>query len=87
MAEDINSIKEKAIMDIVTGSIYSLNFLKNITEAIFDLRLQSLSVGEVYEQYKGGRSLIIQLTLYLIVIISIICQGQLDWMLLTFYTM
>ena len=51
MAEDINSIKEKTIMDIVTGSIYSLNFLKNITEAIFDPRLQSLSVAEVYEQW------------------------------------
>jgi len=51
MAEDINSIKEKTIMDIVTGSIYSLNFLKNITEAIFDPRLHSLSVGEVYEQW------------------------------------
>lgn len=51
MTEHVNSIQEKTIMDIVTGSIYSLNFLKNITEAIFDPRLQSLPVGEVYEQW------------------------------------
>ena len=51
MAEDINSIKEKTIMDIVTGSIYSLNFLKNITEAIFDPHLKSLPIGEIYEQW------------------------------------
>lgn len=51
MADDTNSIKEKTVMDIVTGSIYSLNFLRNITEAIFDPRLQSLKVGEVYEQW------------------------------------
>ena len=51
MTDNIDSIKEKTIMDIVTGSIYSLNFLKNITEAIFDSRLQTLPVGEIYEQW------------------------------------
>ena len=51
MVNEIKSLKEKAIMDVVTGSIYSLNFLRNITEAIFEPRLQSLKVGEVYEQW------------------------------------
>lgn len=51
MADDISSIQEQTIMDIVAGSIYSLNFLKNITEAIFDPRLQSLKVGDVYKKW------------------------------------
>ena len=51
MAE--NTIEEKTAMDIVTGSIYSLNFLKNITTAIFDPNLNSLPVGETYTQWRA----------------------------------
>lgn len=44
-------VQEKIAMDILTGSMYSLNFLKNITTAIFDPKLQSLKVGEIYDQW------------------------------------
>jgi hypothetical protein len=43
--------QEKIAMDIFTGSMYSLNFLKNITTAIFDPKLQSSKVGEIYDQW------------------------------------
>ncbi len=52
MTNDIDSIQEQTIMDIVTGSIYSLNFLKNINKAIFDPNLQSLEVGSVFQQWQ-----------------------------------
>ena len=51
MVNEIKSLKEKTIMDVITGSIYSLNFLRNISEAIFEPGLQSLKVGELYEQW------------------------------------
>lgn len=44
-------VQEKMAMDILTGSMYSLNFLRNITTAIFDPKLQSLTLGEVYDQW------------------------------------
>ncbi len=47
--EDV--MQEKLAMDILTGSMYSLNFLRNITTAIFDPKLRSLTVGEVYDQW------------------------------------
>jgi len=48
-SEDV--LQEKLAMDILTGSMYSLNFLKNITTAIFDPKLQSLTVAEAYDQW------------------------------------
>lgn len=44
-------IQEKLIMDVLTSSMHSLNFLKNITMAIYDPKLQSLSVWEIYNQW------------------------------------
>jgi len=52
MSDNLNFNNEKTIMDVVTGSIYSLNCLKNITEAITNPSLNLLSVGEVYEGWK-----------------------------------
>jgi hypothetical protein len=49
ISEDI--AQEKIAMDIFTGSLYSINFLKNITTAIFDPKLQALKVGEIYDQW------------------------------------
>lgn len=51
MANDNELIQEKLAMDILTSSMYSLNFLKNITVAIFDPELDSLKVGELYAQW------------------------------------
>ena len=49
---DVNDdVQEEIAMDILTGSMYSVNFLKNITTAIFDPKLQSLKVGEIYDQW------------------------------------
>lgn len=49
---DMNDdVQEKIAMDILTGSMYSVNFLRNITTAIFDPKLQSLKVGEIYDQW------------------------------------
>lgn len=42
---------EKISMDIVTGSMYSLNLLRNLTVAIFNPKLNSMSVSEFYEQW------------------------------------
>ena len=42
---------EKISMDIVTGSMYSLNLLRYLTVAIFNPQLKSLSIGEFYEQW------------------------------------
>ena len=50
MENDNDLIQEKLAIDIVSGSMYSLNFLKNITEAIFNPNLKSLHVGEIYDQ-------------------------------------
>jgi hypothetical protein len=43
--------QEELAMDILTGSMYSINFLKNITLAIFDPDLESQTVGETYTQW------------------------------------
>lgn len=43
--------QETLAMDILTGSMYSLNFLRNLTTAIFDPKLQLLTVREVYDQW------------------------------------
>jgi hypothetical protein len=51
MDTDNDLIQEKIAMDVLTGSMYSLNFLKNVTTAIFDPKLDSLKVGEIYEQW------------------------------------
>ena len=50
MDADKDIVQEKIAMDIFTGSMYSLNFLKNVTTAIFDQELQSLKISEVYDQ-------------------------------------
>lgn len=42
---------ENISMDIVTGSMYSLNLLRNLTVAIFNPELKSLTIGEFYEQW------------------------------------
>lgn len=51
MEKDNDLLQEKNVMDIVTGSMYSLSFLRNITEAVFDPNLKTLTVGEFYEQW------------------------------------
>jgi len=51
MENDNDLIQEKMAMDIVTGSLYSLNFLRNITTAIFDPNKKSLKLEEIYEQW------------------------------------
>ena len=58
MEKDNDLIQEKLAMDIFTSSMYSLNFLKNITVAIFDPELKSLKVGDIYSQWlkKSGFS-------------------------------
>lgn len=52
MPDNSDLIKEKIIMDVVSGSIYSLNFLKNITEAITKPSLSHESVGQIYAAWK-----------------------------------
>lgn len=42
---------DKISMDIVTGSLYSLNLLRNLTVAIFSPDLKSMTIGEFYEQW------------------------------------
>lgn len=51
MKNENDLIQEKLAMDIVTGCMYSSNFLKNISVAIFDPNLKSLGIGEVYDQW------------------------------------
>ena len=52
MENDNDLVQEKLAMDIITGSMYSTNLLKNFTVAIFDPNLKSLTIGELYEQWK-----------------------------------
>lgn len=42
---------DKISMEIVTGSMYSLNLLRNLTVAIFSPELKSMTIGEFYEQW------------------------------------
>ncbi|MGD0283485.1 MAG: HEPN family nuclease [Dissulfurispiraceae bacterium] len=51
MGTNEDTVQEKVAMAILTGSMYSLNFLKNITTAIFDPKLQLLTVSEIYDQW------------------------------------
>lgn len=51
MNADNELLQEKIAMDILTGSMYSLNFLKSITTAVFDPTLESLTVRELYNQW------------------------------------
>lgn len=39
---------DKIAMDIISGSMYSLNFLRNISVAIFDQRIIDMTVREFY---------------------------------------
>lgn len=39
---------DKIAMDIISGSMYSLNFLRNISVAIFDQRIMDMTVREFY---------------------------------------
>ncbi|MDG4474926.1 HEPN family nuclease [Thiovibrio frasassiensis] len=52
MSDNSDLINEKRIMDVVSGSIYSLNFLKNITEAITNPSLGDESVSGIYAAWK-----------------------------------
>jgi len=47
MAERFGEI-DKLAMDIVSGSMYSLNFLRNISVAIFDKSVQDMTVREFH---------------------------------------
>lgn len=39
---------DRLAMDIISGSMYSLNFLRNISVAIFDKRIEDMTVREFY---------------------------------------
>ena len=39
---------DKLAMDIISGSMYSLNFLRNISMAIFDKRIKDMTVREFH---------------------------------------
>jgi hypothetical protein len=39
---------DKIAIDIISGSMYSLNFLRNISVAIFDQRIKDMTVREFY---------------------------------------
>ncbi len=41
---------EKNAMDVFSSSMYSLNFLRNITTAIFDPKLSTMTVKELYDK-------------------------------------
>ena len=51
MNDDNDLFQEKLAMDILSSSMYSLNFLKNITVAIFDPNLKSLRLDEFYDRW------------------------------------
>jgi len=42
---------DKIAIDIISGSMYSLNFLRNITVAIFDQRTKDMTVREFYAEW------------------------------------
>lgn len=42
---------DKIAMDIISGSMYSLNFLRNISVAIFDQRIKDMTVREFYAEW------------------------------------
>lgn len=43
MAKSFGEI-DRVAMDIIAGSMYSLNFLRNISVAIFDQRIEDMTV-------------------------------------------
>lgn len=43
------SSKDQLALEVVAGSMYSLNFLRNASDAIFDDRLRSWGIGEIYD--------------------------------------
>lgn len=45
------SEQEKFYYDIITGSMYSVNFLRNISEGIFHPEHNTLTIGEFYDQW------------------------------------
>lgn len=47
MAKSFGEI-DKLVMDIISGSMYSLNFLRNISVAIFDQRVEDMTVREFH---------------------------------------
>ena len=47
MAKSFGKI-DKLTMDIISGSMYSLNFLRNISVAIFDPRIEDMTVREFH---------------------------------------
>lgn len=47
MAKSFGEI-DKLAMDIISGSMYSLNFLRNISVAIFDQRVEDMTVREFH---------------------------------------
>ena len=53
MNDDNELFQEKLAMDILSGSMYSLSFSKNITAAIFDPNLRSQKIGDFYDQWVG----------------------------------
>lgn len=42
---------DKITMDIISGSMYSLNFLRNMSVAIFDQRINDITVREFYAEW------------------------------------
>jgi hypothetical protein len=42
---------DRLAMDIISGSMYSLNFLRNITVAIFDHRIEDMTIREFHESW------------------------------------
>ncbi len=50
MAKSFGEIDELA-MDIISGSMYSLNFLRNISVAIFDRRIEDMTVREFHKAW------------------------------------
>jgi hypothetical protein len=51
MNGDNELFQEKLAMDILSSSMYSLSFLKNITVAIFDPNLKSQKIGDFYDHW------------------------------------
>lgn len=42
---------DKIVMDIISGNMYSLNFLRNISVAIFDQQIKHITVQEFYAEW------------------------------------
>ncbi len=48
--------QEKLAIDLITGNMMSLNFLRNATTAIFDLNVPSISVRELFDKEAMSKS-------------------------------